>query len=241
MNQADYEIFYNWNNSNNTNDKIQFRTIQSRMRPMLEKKAYSNSEIEEILISEGYKENLVKEAIKVAHAIEMPESEVEESVTVANGVPKKYSDISRRFEKVLQAKGPSTFVKLMTQGENPLIKISKKELDTFQKIADVAYENPVHLVTLHAFMRPSVVSELAENVCRARKIRNKCSFSEVSNGSYRITHAGKVIEASIKPVGSSSTKFANSNYGAFGFPDEYVILAYEEASPYSQIKRDLAL
>ena len=48
MNQADFEIFYNWNNSNNTNDKIQFRTIQSRMRPMLERNAYSNSEIEEI-------------------------------------------------------------------------------------------------------------------------------------------------------------------------------------------------
>ena len=241
MNQADFEIFYNWNNSNNTNDKIQFRTIQSRMRPMLERNAYSNSEIEEILISEGYKENLVKEAIKVAHAADMPESQVEENVSAANGVPKKYADIAYKFEKVLQAKGASTFVKLMTQGENPLMKVSKKELDTFQKIADVAYENPVHLVTLHAFMRPSIVSELSENVCRARKIRNKCSFSAVTDGSYRISHAGKVIEASIKPVSSSSTKFATSNYGVFGFPDEYVILAYEEASPYSQIKKDLAL
>jgi len=67
MNSADFEIFYNWNNSNKTNDKIQFRTIQSRMLPLLERKAFTNSEIEEILIAEGYKESLVKEALKITN------------------------------------------------------------------------------------------------------------------------------------------------------------------------------
>jgi hypothetical protein len=239
MDSTDFEIFYNWNNAIRTNDKIQFRVIQSKIKPLLEKKAYSPSEIEEILIAEGYKENLIKEAL----ASENPSTQrdVDTTVDIASGVPKKYSDISNKFEKILQAEGPSKFVKLMTQGENPLVKISKKELDTFQKIADTAYENPVHLATLHAFIKPSIVSELAENVCRARKIKNKCSFAKINDGTYKITHSGKTVEASFKPLKSTSTKYANSNYGVFGFPDEYIILAYEEDSPYSKIKKDLSL
>jgi hypothetical protein len=237
MNSTDFEIFYNWNNNNRTNDGIQFRTIQSRILPLLEKKAFSKSEIEEILISEGYKESLVKEALSLDSTAQ--ESITEKSAEISNGVPRRYADISHKFERVLQSQGPSKFVKLMTQGESPLVKVSKKELDTFQKIADTAYDNPVHLATLHAFLKPSIISELAENVCRARKIRDKCSFSKVDNGVYEISHNGKKIEASAKPVKSNSKKFANSNYEVFGFPDEYVILAHEEECPYSQIKKDI--
>lgn len=237
MNSSDFEIFYNWNNSNKTNDKIQLRTIQSRMLPLLEKKAFSKNEIEEILIAEGYKENLVKEALRLDDS--SSDAKLEEAVDYASGMPKKYSDISNKFEKVLKAQGPSMFVKMLTQGDNPLVKLSSKELDTFQKIADTAYDNPIHLTTLHAFLKPSIVSELAENVCRARKIRSKCSFAKIDDDVYEITHNGKKIQASLKPINSSSNKFASSNYGVFGFPDEYVFLAYEENSPYSQIKKDI--
>jgi hypothetical protein len=31
----------------------------------------------------------------------------------------------------------------------------------------------------------------------------------------------------------------DSNYEKFGFPDEFVILAYEKNSPYSKIANDL--
>lgn len=234
MQKKDSEIFYNWTNSNNTNDKLQFRTIQSRIAPLLERNAFTHSEIEEILIAEGYKQNLIKEALKSSEA----EEEVEELVAEET-LPKKYSDLSHKFEKFLEAKGPTKFVKVMTQGENPLIKLSKKDLDTFQKIADTAYTNSVHYATLHAFMKPSIISELAENVCRARKIRSNCKVAQVNDGVFKIEHNGKTVKASFKPVISTSTKFASSNYGEFGFPDEYVILAYEEASPYSKIKKDL--
>jgi hypothetical protein len=240
MKSHDYEIFYNWNNSLQTNDKIQFRTILAKIKPLKEAKGYSNSEVEEILITEGFKQNLIKEALKQDNHDDSEES-VEQKVEAANGIPKKYSDISHRFEKVLLAQGPNKFVKLMTQGENPIMKLSKKEKDTFQKIADVAYENPLYLQTLHAYMSPSVVSELAENVCKARKIRNKVSVAKVASGKYRITHAGKIIEASLKPLSSTSEKYSNSNYETFGFPDEYIILAHEEESPYSKINKDLGL
>jgi len=239
MQKKDSEIFYNWTNSNNTNDKLQFRTIQSRIAPLLERNAYNHSEIEEILVSEGYKQNLIKEALKMASKDE--EIEETEEVEAEETLPKKYSDLSYKFERVLEAKGPTKFVKIMTQGENPLMKLSKKELDTFQKIADTAYTNSVHYATLHAFMKPSIISELAENVCRARKIRKNCRVAKVDDGVYQIEHNGKTVKASYKPVISTSNKFASSNYAEFGFPDEYVILAYEEASPYSQIKKDLGL
>ena len=237
MNSQDYEIFLNWNNSLRTNDKIQFRSIQAKIQPLRQTHAYKDSEIEEILISEGFKHNLIKEALKN----DSEESSVEERVEIACGVPTKYSDISHKFEKELLAKGPTKFVKLMTQGTSPLMKLSKKEIETFQKIADVAYENPLYMNTLHAYLNPSVVSELAENVCKARKIKNKVSVSKVSAGTYKITHGGKTIESSVKPINSTSEKFATSNYATFGFPDEYVILAHEEESPYSQIKKDLGL
>ena len=239
MNSSDFEIFYNWDNANKTNDNIQYRTIQSKIKPLIERNVFSSSEIEEILIADGYKEALVKDAVRAASNNNISEP-VTEPVEV-NVVPKKYSDISSKFEKVLKAQGPTKFVKLMTSGDNPLIKLSKKELSNFQKIADTAYENPIHLATLHAFMKPSVVSELAENVCRARKIKSNCSFSKVSEGLYKISHNGTTVNASIKPVLSSSKKFATSSYGVFGFPDEYVILAYEESSPYEKIRKDLAV
>jgi hypothetical protein len=238
MQKKDSEIFYNWTNSNNTNDKLQFRTIQSRIAPLLERNAFTHSEIEEILVAEGYKQNLIKEALKMA---EDEDEEIVEDVEAEEKLPKKYSDLSHKFERTLEAKGPTKFVKIMTQGENPLMKLSKKELETFQKIADTAYTNSVHYATLHAFMKPSIISELAENVCRARKIRQNCKVAKVDDGVYKIEHNGKTVKASYKPVISTSTKFASSNYGEFGFPDEYVILAYEEASPYSQIKKDLGL
>jgi hypothetical protein len=240
MNSQDYEIFYNWNNSLQTNDKIQYRNILAKIKPLVEAGAYNNSEIEEILTAEGFKHKLIVAALEKDSSNESTES-IEDKIEAANGLPKKYSDISHRFEKVLIAKGPSKFVKLMTQGDNPLMKLSKKEKDTFQKIADVAFENPLYLQTLHAYMSPSIVSELAENVCKARKIRNKVSISKSKDGTYKITHAGKIIEASIKPIKSSSEKFANSNYETFGFPDEYIILAHEEESPYSKINKDLGL
>ncbi len=235
MNSSDFEIFYNWNNNNRTNDQLQLRTIQSRMRPLLEKKAYSLNEIEEILVAEGYKETLVKEALKIKDNSSTKPNIAAES----KGVPTKYSDIAPKFEKVLQASGPSGLVKLLTEGKSPLIKISKKETLTFRKIAELAYDDPAHLATLHAYLRPSVVSELSENICRARKMKEKCVVAKVNDDTYEINYNGKKVQASIKPVKSSSEKFAQSNYGYFDFPDEYVILAYEESSPYSQIIKDL--
>ena len=151
----------------------------------------------------------------------------------------KMEFVKENFEKVLASKGANFFVKVLTEGQEPLMKISRKELETFQRIADLAYENPVHFATLHAYMKPSITSELAENVCKARKIKDKCSFAQNEDGSFRISHKGKIIEASAKPVKSTSEKFSNSNYGTFGFPDEYVVLAYEESDPYSKIKKDL--
>jgi hypothetical protein len=239
MNSTDFEIFYNWNNSLRTNDKIQYKAIQAAAKELLNKSAYSPSELEEILIAEGYKRNLIKQAL--VNDSSMSEDSVEQNVEVAAGVPKKYSDISHKFEKTLQSMGATKFVKLMTKGENPLMKVSKNELETFQKLADLAYENPMYYDTLHSYMRPSITAELAENVCKARSIRDKCSISQLENGSYKISHSGKIIEASVKPVSSTSEKFTKSNYGAFGFPDEYVILAYEESSPYAKIRKDLSL
>jgi len=231
MNSTDFEIFYNWNNSIKTNDKIQFRTIQAKIKSLPH---YSSDELEEILIAEGFKHNLIKEALN--YSAEKP---VEKAVEEAGGVPTKYSDVSNKFEKVLAEVGPSKFVKMVTSGTSPLIKISSKEKETFQHIVDLAYDNPVHLATLHAYMKPSIVSELAENVCKARKIRSKCSFAQNSDGSYRISFAGKVVEASSKPLKSNSEKFVTSHYVNFNFPDEYVILAHEESSPYAEIKKAL--
>jgi hypothetical protein len=232
MNSQDFEIFYNWNNSLKTNDKIQFRKIQSEVKTL--RKAYSSTEIEEILVAEGYKPNLVKEALN----FDSQDETIEQKVVEVSTVPKKYADVSSKFEKVLMEIGPTKFVKMLTSGSSPLMKISKKEIETFQKIADVAYENSVHLVTLHAYMKPSIVSELAENVCRARKIKNKCSFANTEGG-LAITFNGKTVVASTKPVKSSSAKCVDSNYEKFGFPDEFVILAYEKNSPYSKIANDL--
>lgn len=240
MNSLDFEIFHNWNNSLKTNDKIQFRAIHAKAKSYLEKQAFNSSEIEEILLADGHKETLVKEALNLLTQSELTEPEVEAKVEAAAGIPKKYADIAHKFEKVLADKGADYFVKAVTSGTNPLMKISRKELETFQRIADLACENPVHLATLHAYMKPSITSELAENVCKARRIREKCKFAQNEDGSYKISHAGKIVEASFKPVSSTSEKYATSNYGVFGFPDEYVILAYEENSPYSKIKRELA-
>ena len=231
MNSTDYEIFYNWNNSLKTNDKIQFRTIQAKIKDL---PGYSNDEIEEILLANGYKQNLIKEALNYSS-----EKPIEQVVEESNGVPKNYSDVSHKFEKVLAEVGPSQFVKLVTSGSSPIIKISSKEKETFQHITDLAYDNPVHMATLHAYMKPSVVAEMAENVCKARKMKSKCSFAKSENGSLRISYAGKIVEASSKPVMSTSEKFASSNYGKFNFPDEFVILAHEESSPYADIKKDI--
>lgn len=231
MNSTDFEIFYNWNNSIKTNDKIQFRTIQAKINSLPN---YSNDELEEILIAEGFKHNLIKEALSNSE-----EKSLEKVVEEASGVPTKYSDVANKFEKVLSEVGPSKFVKMTTSGSSPLIKISSKEKETFQHIVDLAYDNPVHLATLHAYMKPSIVSELAENVCRARKIRSKCSFSKVADGTFKISFGGKVVEASAKPMNSNSEKFITSSYANFNFPDEYIILAHEESSPYAEVKKAL--
>jgi len=239
MNSLDFEVFTNYNNSLKTNDKIQFRAIHAKAKSLFDKKVYAASEVEELLIADGYKETLVKEALEMLSKDDLNDTEVEKKVTEAAGMPKKYSDIAQNFEKVLASKGANFFVKVLTEGQEPLMKISRKELETFQRIADLAYENPVHFATLHAYMKPSITSELAENVCKARRIKDKCSFAQNEDGSFRISHKGKIIEASAKPVKSTSEKFSNSNYGTFGFPDEYVVLAYEESDPYSKIKKDL--
>ncbi len=236
MNSSDFEIFYNWNNNNRSNDQLQLRTIQSRMRPLLEKKAYSFSEIEEILVAEGYKETLIKEALRLKGDSKPKEAKLPEE---HKGVPTKYADIAHKFEKTLQASGPDRLVKLLTEGQSPLLKLSKKEILTFRKIADLAYDDPAHLATLHSFLRPSVVSELSENICRARKMKQKSVIAKINDDTYEISYNGKKVQASVKPVKSTSEKFANSNYGHFDFPDEYVILAHEESSPYSQIIKDL--
>jgi hypothetical protein len=238
MQKKDNEIFYNWTNSNNANDKLQFRTIQSRISPLLEKTAFTHSEIEEILLSEGYKQSLIKEALKMSSKEE--ETVVKEASKEVS-IPKRYSDLSQKLEKLLQASGPTKFVKTLTQGESPLMKLSGKELDTFQKIADTAYTNSIHNAVLHAFMKPSIISELAENVCRARKIRQNCRVAKVNDDVYQINHNNNKIEVSLKTLKSSSKKFASSNYAELGFPDEYIILAYEESSPYAQIKKDLGV
>jgi len=240
MNNSDYEMFCNWNSSLASNENLQTRTILAEARKLI-KKSFTILEVEEVLLASGYKPNLVKSALDsmnesdgLEEASIVAEADEEESF----GVPKKYSDMAPRFEKILKTSGAKKFVDLMTSGQSPLIKISKKEKETFQRIASLAIENPVHLNTLHSYIRPSVTSELAENVCKARKIRSKCNV-EGENNSYKIRHNGATIKVSTSPVSSTNTKFANSNYGVFGFPDEYVILAYEEDAPYARLTKDL--
>ena len=117
MNSQDFEIFYNWNNSLKTNDKIQFRKIQSEVKTL--RKAYSSTEIEEILVAEGYKPNLVKEALN----FDSQDETIEQKVVEVSTVPKKYADVSSKFEKVLMEIGPTKFVKMLTSGSSPLMKI----------------------------------------------------------------------------------------------------------------------
>ena len=231
----DFEVFHNWNNSLRTNDKIQFRSMQDKIKNM--KQAYNESEIEEILLSEGYKHNLIKEAIDFSFS-KKTNSSTDQLIDKANGVPKKYADISHNFEKVLFEQGPLKFVKLTTQGNSPIIKISNKESEALLTIAELVYENPIYIDTFHSYIKPSIVSELAENVCKARAILNKCKVSKTNNG-YQIKHGDKLVEASTKPINSTSKKFVESNYKIFGFPDEYVIIAHEEESPISKLKKDL--
>lgn len=239
MNSLDFEIFQNWNNSLQTNDKMQFRTIQAKVKTYLDEHTFSSEEIEEILLAEGFKHNLIKEALSLDNKSE-PTVTKEATAPEFTGMPKKYADLAPRFEKILISKGPDYFVKTLIGGTSPLMKLSHKEVEAFQRIADLAYSNPVYLNTLHSYMQPSISSELAENVCKARSMRTKCSVSENENGSFRISHKGKIIEASVKPMKSSSEKFVNSNYSVFNFPDEYIVLAYESSSPYAKIQNELS-
>jgi hypothetical protein len=239
MNLLDFEVFSNYNTSYRTNDKIQFRIITSKAKAMADKKVYSSAEIEELLISDGHKESLVKEAIGFVLGSKTESATSTPKVAKTSKMPQRYSDIAQNFEEVLMSKGPNFFVKSLTEGESPLVKISKKETETFRRIADLAYENPVHFSTLHAYIKPSIASELAENVCRARKIKSNCGFKKINSNSYQISHKGKTVVASSTPVNSTSEKFSKSSYGIFGFPDEYVILAHEESDPMCQIKKDL--
>jgi hypothetical protein len=48
MNSTDFEIFYNWNNSLRTNDKIQYKAIQAAAKELLNKSAYSPSVLNKI-------------------------------------------------------------------------------------------------------------------------------------------------------------------------------------------------
>lgn len=240
MNNSDYEMFCNWNSGLASNENIQTRTILAEARKMISK-SFTIQEIEEILLASGYRQNLVKTALDSMDESDglMSEGATSESEEDSSfSVPKKYSDMAPRFEKILKASGAKAFVDLMTSGTDPLVKISKKEKETFHRIASLAIENPVHLNTLHSYIRPSITSELAENVCKARKIRSKCNV-EGENNSYKITHNGNTIKVSTSPVSSTNTKFADSNYGVFGFPDEYVIVAYEEDTPYARLTKDL--
>lgn len=234
MNSKDVEIFHNWTNNNKTNEQIQLRTIKARILPMLKRGVYASSDIEEILVSEGYRLDLIKKAM----AIDEPTKTAQK---VEKGFPKSYKDLAPNIEKVLNERGPTAFVKMLTSGTNPLMKLSKKDRDTFQKIADTAYDNPIHVNTLHAFMEPSIISELAENICTARKIKSNCKVAQKNSEVFEITHKGVTISASPVQMKSTSEKFAQSNYEAFGFPDEYIALAYEEFSPYSRIKNEIGM
>lgn len=229
MNSTDFEIFYNWGNTLSTNDKIQFKKIQSQISNL--KKNHSVGEMEEILVANGYKYSLVKEALSEKKEVKTAQAE---PVTM----PKKYADIAPRIEQTLKELGSNKFVSLLTKGTNPLMKLSKKQVETFQKLADSALEDSIYFDALHSYMKPSIVSELCENVRIARKIKDFCKIDNKDN-LYKIHHNGKVVEASISPVKSTSAKYKENNYSYFNFPDEYVILAYEESSPYSKIKKDL--
>lgn len=235
MDSKDFEIFQNWTNNNKTNEQIQLRTIKARILPMLQKGVYASNEIEEILVSEGYRLDLIKKAMTIDEPIKTASS------TPQKGFPKSYKDLAPQIEKVLREKGPNQFVKMLTSGNDPLMKLSTKDRGTFQKIADTAYDHPIHMNTLHAFMEPSIVSELAENVCRARKIKPNCKIAQTNSEVYEITHKDVTVIASPTQIKSTSQKFAQSNYEAFGFPDEYIVLAYDESSPYSRIKKEIGI
>lgn len=234
MNSQEMELLTKLIGRHDQEDAIAIKTAMNRISQL--KSSYGPEEISEILLAEGVSERIASLSLEKVFT-KVAEKKKEEYYF--KGVPKSYKDIALRFEKVLLSHGPRKFVKMTTEGQDPIIKLSKSEKETFLKLSEAAYNDHVRLASLHAFIQPSIIGELNNKVCVARKLAKTASVQKINEDTYEITVKGKKIEANINDIDSTNPVFSESNYKEFGFPDEYVIMAYEKSLPYESIIKNL--
>jgi len=228
------DMIYNWRNSLRKNDQGE-RIVAAQVAQQLKSRDFNENEAIDMMIADGYSMAIAKAAVEDVYEVVTAQTSYKPQRT-AMVVPTKYNDVAPIIEDTLKSTATNEFINLLTTGEQPIMRLSRKGLDSFSRLVKAAKEDKFALETLHGELKPWIEEAMLNSVLLAEKTQARI-FKAESEGQYKVSTAKGVIDVDLESGTSSGSRFQKGNFAQFGLADEYLVKVADTVSPHARLTR----
>lgn len=222
MNLQNDEMIYNWSNSLRQNDDGA-RFIAAQTAASLRERGFSAPEALDVMVADEFNQDIAKSAVAATYF--EPAAEVPAAKRTAKVVPTSYGDILPFVENALKLMPTREFVDKLSAGSAPILRVSQRSLQSWNRLAGLAKDNDSALSQLHRDLRPWMEEAMLNSVLIAESDSTRTASKK------SVTDLGKGT--------CDCARFIGGNFATFGLACEHIVVAADHASPHQRLIRAL--
>ena len=236
-NTIDFDLIYNWGGTLSKTDGGA-RLVTIRLASNYREAGLEPSQIEDILLSDGYRQDTVSSAIGEVFADRIASEEPTKPQRFAMVAPARYAEVQPLINEAFDRLGPIDFVNRLAMSKDPILFVDKKQLKSWYRLAQRAAEEPYAREIMHNELQPFVEEAMYTSVILAEK--NALPVREADkDGEYLLGDGDHCVRVNLAEGTSNGKRFINGNFADFGLACEHIVRAAEYASPEGRLRRAL--
>lgn len=231
------EMIYNWRNELRQNVQGE-QFVAAQTAENYKQRGFTAAETLEMLAADKCDLRIAEAAVKSVFEPEAKTAAKKETRT-AQVVPTSYADVAPIIENTLSRLSAREFVDRLTRSEAPIIRMASANVESLQRLAAQAKEEPYALSVLHDELRPWVEDAMLKSVLLAEKEPAQVTAASKNSSRYKVASRKEVAEVDLDNGTSTGSRFQKGHFADFGLADEFMVRAADVTSPYQRLKRAL--
>lgn len=235
VSKTEFDMIYNWRNELRANVQGE-QYVAAQAAADYHKRGFSQNEALEMLAADNHDLRIAESAVKMVYE---PRTASTKPTRTAMVVPTGYNDVVPVIEDTLSRLSAREFVNRLTKSEQPIVRVSQKQIESLVRLAERAKTTEAGLVELHAELKPWVEETMLKSVLLAEKEKGRIDRIAKSNKQFKVTMRKEAATVDLESGTSTGTRFEKGNFADFGLADEFMVQAADHVSPYERLKRAL--
>jgi hypothetical protein len=228
------EMILNWsNNLRKTNDGLRYVAAQTAQAYKAD--GFNASETFELMVADDFDIDVTKEILSQVFESEKIAS-APEPTRFAMVVPTSYKDVVPLIEDALVKLSPNQFVESLF---NKLIISSRKDKESWKRLAQQAVNDPVAKKILHEDLRPWIEETMLNSVLAAEQQQYRVAALDGELKEYAVSTNSGNVKVNLQDGVCSCERFQNGHFASFGLACEHMVRVADTISPFERLTRAL--